>query len=243
MLSYEPGTSIAHRLDPRTKLAVQFAFAAAAFANTTPRGLLLLTAVVLVVLAASETRPVSALAAFRLPIVLLVAAPLLEGLTRGPPWFSAAEAAPSALAAYRVLLILLVSAAYVRTTPVRETRAAIGRLVPGRVGRFLGLGTGLVLRFLPLLRADLRRSRDAARARLVERRPLHDRMRIVAAGGLRRAFARADGLALALRARCFAWNPTLPVLRFGRLDVGVWLLVVGLLWYALGGPSADLASG
>lgn len=241
MLSYEPGTSVAHRLDPRTKFAVQVTFAAAAFANTTPRGLVVLTAVVLGILVASKTRPLSTLAGFRLLLVLLAAAPLLEGLTVEPPWFSLAQARPSALAAYRVLLILLVSAVYVRTTPVRETRTAIERLVPGRVGRFLGLGTGLVLRFLPLLLADLRRSRDAARARLVERRPLHDRMRIVAAGGLRRAFARADGLALALRARCFAWNPTLPALRFGRPDAVGWLLVAGLLWFALGGPTAGLA--
>jgi biotin transport system permease protein len=165
--------------------------------------------------------------------VLLLAAPVLEGLTLGPPWFSFAEARYPALAAGRVVLVLLVGVAYVRTTPVRETRAAIERLVPGRVGRFLGLGTGLVLRFLPLLLADLRRSREAARARLVERRPLQARMRIVAAGGLRRAFSRADTLSLALRARCLAWNPTPPPLRFGRLDVGAWLVVVGLLAFAL----------
>ena len=229
MLSYAPGDSLAHRLDPRTKLAVQVAFAAAAFVHTTPWGLAGLTAVVALILLAAETSPRSALSAFRFPLVLLLAAPLLEGLTWGPPWFSLAEARPPALAAYRVVLILLVSAAYVRTTPVRETRAAIERLVPGRVGRFLGVGTGLVLRFLPLLRADLRRSRDAARARLVERRPLHARLRIVAVGGLRRAFLQADRLALALRARCFAWNPTLPALQFGRLDALGWLLVAGLL--------------
>jgi hypothetical protein len=39
-----------------------------------------------------------------------------------------------------------------------------------------------------------------------------------------RAFSRSDQLAVALQARCFAWNPTLPRLRFGRLDAAVWLL-------------------
>jgi biotin transport system permease protein len=43
-------------------------------------------------------------------------------------------------------------------------------------------------------------------------------MRLVAVGGFDRAFARADRFALALRARCFAWNPTLPELRFGPAD-------------------------
>ena len=233
MLSYEPGSSLAHRLDPRTKLGIQIAFAAAAFAHTTPAGLVVLTAVASVALAAARTSPFSALVAFRFPLVLLVAAPLLEGLTLGGPWFSPEQAWPPALAAYRVVLILLVSTAYVRTTPVRETRAAIERLVPGRVGRFLGLGTGLVLRFLPLVLSDLRRSREAARARLVERRPLHDRLRIVATAGLRRALARADALALALRARCLAWNPTPPALRFSRLDAVGWVLAAGLVGFAL----------
>lgn len=228
MLSFEPGASVAHRLDPRTKLAVQFTFAAAAFAHTTPRGLVALTVVTVGILAASMTPPVGALAAFRFPIVLLAVAPILQGLTLGPPYFSLAEARPSALAAYRVVLILLVSAAYVRTTPVRQTRAAIEAVVPGRVGRFLGVGVGLVGRFLWLLRTDLRNSRDAVRARLGDGRPLHERLSVVAVAGLNRAFERADRLSLALRARCFAWNPTLPELRFTRLDVGGWLVVAGL---------------
>lgn len=228
MLSYEPGASLAHRLDPRTKLAVQFGFAAAAFAHTTPRGLVALTAVTLVILAASGTRPVGALLTLRLPLVLLAAAPVLQGLTLGPPWFSIAEARPSALSAYRVVLILLVSAAYVRTTPVRETRAAIEAVVPGRAGRFLGIGVGLVGRFLWLLRADLQASRDAVRARLGNQRPLHERLQLVTVSGLNRAFERADRLSTALRARCFAWNPTLPDLRFSRLDVVGWLVAIGL---------------
>jgi biotin transport system permease protein len=43
-----------------------------------------------------------------------------------------------------------------------------------------------------------------------------------------RSLARADRLSLALRARCFAYNPTLPALRFSRLDYPVLALSVGL---------------
>lgn len=229
MLSYVPEGSLAHRLDPRSKLAVQVAFAAAAYVHTTPRWLLGFTVVAGAILLASGTPPGRALAAFRFPIALLVAAPLLQGLTLGPPWFSVEEAWPSALAGYRVLLILLVGAAYVRTTPVRETRAAIAHLVPGRPGRFLGVGVGLVLRFLPLLLADLRRSRQAAWTRLGDRRPLHERMRIVGAAGLNRAFGRADALTLALQARCFSWNPTPAALRFRRVDAVGWAVALGLV--------------
>lgn len=242
-LTYEPGSSFAHRLDPRTKLAVQVAFAAAAFAHTTPAGLVVLTAVAGGCLAAAALSPVRALAAYRALVPFLVLAPLVQGATPGPPWFVPADAAYPALASYRVVLVLLVATAYVRTTPPRHSRAAIQRLVPGRVGRLLGLSVGLVFRFLPVLQADLARGRTALRARLGTERPLHERMRLVAAGGLRRAFDRADTLSLAMRARCLAWNPTLPAFRLGRRDVPALAVAAALLaWAALavapvgGGP-------
>lgn len=229
MLTYEAGTTFAHRLDPRTKLGFQLAIAVAAFAHTTPRGLVALTAIVAVVLAASGTRPLPALRNFRFALVLLALAPLLEGLTLATPFFSVAEARGSALASYRVLLVLLVSAAYIRTTPVRESRAAIQHTVPGRPGAVVGTGVAFVFRFLPLLQADLGRTRDAMRARLGSERPLHDRMRIVATAGLSRALGRADGFAVALQARCFSWNPTLPRLTFTRRDAPVLLATAALV--------------
>ncbi|MFC6728485.1 energy-coupling factor transporter transmembrane protein EcfT, partial [Natronoarchaeum mannanilyticum] len=46
--------------------------------------------------------------------------------------------------------------------------------------------------------------------------------------GVDRTFRRADRLAVALQARCFAWNPTLPTLSFGTRDAPVLALAVGL---------------
>ena len=218
VLRYEPGDSLAHALDPRTKLAVQFAFAAAAFAHTTLAGLAVLTAVTGLVLYGARTPPVSALREVWVLLPVLAVGPLIQGLALSPPYFSVAEARFPALAAYRTLLVLFVAAAYVRTTPVRDSRAAIQRTVPGRAGRFLGTGVAFVFRFLPVLRRDLSRVRNASRSRLGDRRRLDERMRVVALGGLTRAFSRADTFSLALRARCFAWNPTLPALSFSRVD-------------------------
>jgi biotin transport system permease protein len=218
VLTYEPGETVVHRLDPRSKLAFQLGFAATAFAHPTPgwlAGLSLLAAVVVVF---ARTPPFRTLWALRLPLFLLAVAALLQGARLGPPWFSIAAARPPALAGYRVGLVLLVSAAYVRTTPIRETRAAIQWTIPGRPGQFLGVGVALVARFLPVLRADFERAREAMRARLGERRRLDVRVRIVAVGGLRRALERADRLALALRARAFSWNPTHPPLAFRGRD-------------------------
>ncbi|MEF8780107.1 MAG: energy-coupling factor transporter transmembrane protein EcfT [Haloferacaceae archaeon] len=233
MLRYRPGDSVAHRLDPRAKLAVQFAFVAAAYAHTTPRGLTVLTLVALGALAGAGTSPVAALYGFRFALPFLISAPVVAGLAAGPPWFDASQAAATALASYRVLLVLLVSAAYVRSTRIRESRAAIQRTVPGRPGQLLGVGVGIAARSLPLLREELLSMRTAMRARLGDERSLQFRIRLLAVGGLERALSRADRLALALRARCFSWNPTLPPLSFSLADylfTLASLLVVG--WVA-----------
>lgn len=230
---YEPGDSLAHRLDPRSKLLVQFGFAAAAFAHTTPRGLAAATCLTALVLLAARTSPIAALTDVRVALPLLVAGPLLEGLTLAPLGFSIAEARFPALASYRTVLFLLVAAAYVRTTPVRDSRAAIQRTVPGKPGQILGLGVGFVFRFLPVLRADLSRLREASRARLGTNRPVRERMRLTTIGGLRRAFRRSDTFTLALRARCLSWNPTLPAIRLGWLDAPALAVGTGLVLLAV----------
>jgi biotin transport system permease protein len=218
VIAFEPGDSLAHRLDPRAKLAFQAAVAVAAFAHTTPRGLLVAGVGVAAVLGLARTPVARTLWSFRGFLPFLLAAPLVEGARLGPPWFVPADAVFPALAGVRVGLVALVGAAYVHTTPVRESRAAVQWLVPGRPGAFLGLGVGMVFRLLPVLRADLARIRSAMHARLAAELPLRERVRLVGVTGLRRAFRRADALSVALRARCFAWNPTLPPLSFGRAD-------------------------
>ena len=224
VLQYRPDDTVAHRLDPRTKLAVQFAFVAVAYAYTTPEGLAVLTLVALAALFFAGTGPITALYGFRFALLFLVLAPIIAGATVGSPWFSSVDAAVTGLASYRILLVLLVSAAYVRSTPIRESRAAIQRTVPGRPGQLLGVGVAVTARSLPQLRRELLAARRAMRARLGENRSLRDRIGLLAVGGVSRALSRADRLALALRARCFSWNPTLPKLSFSPVD---YLLTLG----------------
>jgi biotin transport system permease protein len=237
MLRYTSGDSLVHRLDPRTKLLAQAAFAATAFVYTTPRGLAALTLVTAAFLAAGRLSPLDAIRGYLPALPFLAAGPVISvvevrlwavGLDPG-------AAVGPLLASYRVLLVLLISAVYLHTTPVRDSRAAIQWLVPGRPGRLLGVGVALVFRFLPLLRADLRRVRDASATRLGGERSLQERMKLVASAGILRALGRADRLALALRARCFAWNPTLPELRFGRVDAVGLCVTAGLVGVAVAG--------
>jgi biotin transport system permease protein len=231
-LAYVPGDSLAHRLDPRSKLLVQAGFAAAAYAYTTPRGLAVLTLLAVGCLRLAGGGPRD-LWGYRFAAPVLVIAPLVAGATLGTPWFRLDRAADTALASYRVLLILVVAAGYVRSTPVRDSRAAIQRTVPGKPGQFLGVGVGLVFRFLPLLKRDLLTAREAVRARGGEALPVRHRMRLVAVAGINRAFSRADRLGTALNARCFAWNPTLPPLALGREDYPALAVGGGLLLAAV----------
>jgi len=233
MITYTAGDTPIHRLDPRSKLFVQAAVAVAAFAHTTPRGLAGLTAFVLGVCWLAATPLFASLRSYRAFLPFLVAAPLVEGATLSAPWFVPADAVTPALASYRVLLLLLVSTAYIRTTRVRESRAAIQWLLPGRAGVVLGAGVGFVLRFLPLLRDDLASIRSAVDARLGSQRSLRERIRLIGVTGLRRVFARADRFALALQARCFAWNPTLPPLTATWRDVPAALVGVALVAWAV----------
>lgn len=218
MLTYEPGGTLAHRLDPRAKLAFQVGFAIAVFASPSLLWLGATAALAVGCLLAARLSPLRALRAYWLVMVVLSLGPLLGGLALGPPWFRVEPALSSLQRVVRLVPLLLVSAAFVHSTPVRDTRAAIQRTVPGRFGQLLGVGVGLTFRFVPVLRADVTRIREAIRVRGGDRRPFRDRVQRLATLSVIRAFARADRLSLALRARCFAYNPTLPDLRFSAVD-------------------------
>jgi len=234
MLSYEPGTTVVHRLDPRAKLGFQAGFAVAALAADSLAWLAAVYGLAALALLGARLSPIRVARDYRVVLVVLGVAPLLAGVVPGPPGVAVDRATRSAVAVARIPPVLAVSAAYVRTTPVRDTRAAVQWLVPGRTGRLLGVGVSLVFRFFPLVIDDLQTVRDAVSARGGRRRSVRTRARLLVVRGLDRTLARADRLSLALRARCFAWNPTLPDLRFRRADyavaaAGLTLAVAGLV--------------
>jgi len=228
MLSYRPGETFVHRLDPRSKLLVQFGLAIAVFARPTPRVIAGATLLTLGILAAARLSLVTVVRAYWVLFTVLAFAPVIAGVVLGPPWFRSEPALSSARQVARVVPVLFVSAAYLRTTPVRETRAAVQRLIPGKAGQLFGVGMALVIRLFPLVIEDMREVRDAIRARGGERRPFYVRARLLAVRSLERTLDRSDRLGMALRSRCFAWNPTLSPLAFERRDYPVLALGVGL---------------
>lgn len=228
MLTYRSGETFAHRLDARAKLACQFGFAVAAFAAPTPERLAALALVTALALLAGRLSPLAVVRSYWFVFLILLSSPVSAAVSLGAPHVELSRAVEPTLAVSRVVLVLFVGAVYVRTTPVRESRAVIQRYVPGRLGQALGVGVALTFRFLPVLRRDLRAVRDAIRARGGERRSVVDRAKRIAVVGLARALDRSDRLSVALRARCFAWNPTPPAMAFRRRDYPVLLLGVVL---------------
>lgn len=233
MLTYTPGSTVIHRLDPRTKLAFQFAFALVAFATPTLPRLAGLLVVGLGCLWLAELSLRAVLRAYWFVILVLALGPPIAAITLSPPWLRLDPALASSRSVARIVPILFVSAAYIHSTPIRATRAAIQRTLPGRVGQLLGVGVALTFRYVPVLRADLRRVRDAIRARNGDTRSIRERSQRLTVLMVVRALRRSDQLAVALQARCFAWNPTLPRLRFSRLDLPVWGLSVGFVAFAV----------
>jgi len=218
MLRYTPGSTVGHRLDPRTKLCFQFGFAIAAFAAPTVPRLAGLFAVGIGSLYLSGLAVREAVRAYRFVLLVLSLGPLIAAITVGSPWLRLDPAIESLRSVARIVPILFVSAAYIHATPIRDTRAAIQRTIPGRPGQLLGVGVALTFRYVPVLREDLRQVRDAVSARGGDSRSVRDRTGRIATLTLARALSHSDRLSVALQTRCFAWNPALPRLSFARRD-------------------------
>ena len=228
MITYTPGETVAHRLDPRTKLFFQFGFAIAVFARPTTVWLAGMVALAVGCLFLAGLSVWRALRAYWFVLAVLSLGPVIAAVTLGPPWIQPERALDSLRSVVRIVPILLISAAFIHSTPVRGTRAAIQRTVPGRFGQLLGVGVALTFRFIPVVREDVRTIVEAIAARGGDNRPVRDRAGRTATLSVARALDRADRLSVALQARCFAWNPTLPQLAFSRLDYPVLLVSVGL---------------
>ncbi len=218
MLTYTPGETVVHRLDPRTKLLFQFGFAIAAFGTPTLPRLVGLFVIALCCLFLAGLSVRRALRAYWFVLLVLAFGPVIAAITLGPPWVRLDRAADSLRSVVRIIPILLVSAAYIHATPVRETRAAVQHTIPGRPGQLLGVGVALTFRYVPVLRSDLQQIWDATRARGGDSRPVREQAGRVATLALARTLNRSEQLSVALQTRCFAWNPTLPRLSFSRLD-------------------------
>ncbi len=137
--------------------------------------------------------------------------------------------------ALRLLFIFLLGAMLVGTTPAAEVKAAVEwflRPLPGVPAARIGTLLGLMVRFVPLIFAEIAALREAQAARGVERRrnPVR-RIFFLAVCALRRTVLRAERLALAMEARCYRDERTPRPMRVHPRDRRV--LIAGLVWAAI----------
>ncbi len=239
---YCAGQSLAHRLDPRTKLLFTVLFFVIAFAAQGPM-LAVMATLAVASLAASGMGPVSALAMLR-PfkwLVLFVAVWDALFTTGGEVLFRAGAlcltsggllfAGESVL---RFCCMLLGTSALMRTTsPTQLTDGFAGLLAPfSKLGTWVddaALALGLTFRFIPTLAEEHARIRRAqeSRAACFEGGVASRLQAYVSvftplfAGALRQA----DSVAVAISSRCYGCGKTRSSIREYRMTAADWAVL------------------
>jgi energy-coupling factor transporter transmembrane protein EcfT len=244
-LTYRPGASALHRLDPRLKLVLA-ALASAASLHGGAAGLVWLGCALAGGAVCARVRPSTDAGELRwlgllLAFVFTARAVATDGfpvLTAMGITVTAEGLRDGALVCMRLAIAFLIGAIVVATTRSSEVRAAACwflkpvPLVPAdRIATMLGL----LVRFVPMILEESARTAEAQRARAVEQRrnPIY-RLSRFGLPLLRRILAVSDRLALAMEARCYTEARTAPPLAAGRRDwvtfaAAAMLLAPGLL--------------
>ena len=241
VFSFQPGTSLLHKLDARFKIVFLILISLTSLSGGFA-GLGILTCLLTTLIFHSRLPLKSGLKELRFFLLLLLlilfarmmttpGAALIEinsyAITR-PGLIS------GVLICWRLAIIALIGFLFVFTTPPSEIKAAVQwffkpfGFIPGKQ---IATMMGLIARFVPVILNQAKETVDAQRARCVENRrnPLS---RLIRLGMplIRRTFAQADTMALAMEARCYVENRTDPELSAKRLDwlaLGVILIIGG----------------
>jgi len=227
--SFQPGTSLLHKLDVRFKLLFLILISLVSLGGGFT-GLGVLTGLVAGLSIHSRLPLKSGFKEFRFFLIFLVLILVARMLTT--PGTALIEIKSIAitrpglisgvLICWRLVIIALVGFLFVFTTPSSEIKAAVqwflkpAAFIPGkRIATMMGL----IARFIPVILNQAKETTEAQRARCVEyrRNPLY---RIVRLGVplIRRTFEQADRLIVAMEARCYSENRTDPDLSATRTD-------------------------
>ena len=227
--SFQPGTSLLHKLDVRFKLLFLILISLISLAGGFA-GLGILTGLVTVLSIHSRLPLKSGFREFRFFLIFLVLILITRMLTiPGTALIEIKSVAitrpgliSGVLICWRLAIIALLGFLFVFTTPSSEIKAAVqwflkpAAFIPGkRIATMMGL----IARFIPVILNQAKETTEAQRARCVENRrnPFY---RIVQLGVplIRRTFEQADRLIVAMEARCYSENRTDPVLSATRID-------------------------
>lgn len=224
VIGFQPGRSPFHRLDPRTKQALLMGLGGISLWGNW----VFMSSFTIVLLCAfsaaglSLARMIREIRFFLYFLVLVFGVRALDFSHGWLPAVSTSSAAEAVLVCWRLLQVSLMGLLLMATTRIADIRAALAwylKPIPIVDERMAATMVGLLVRFLPVILFQAAEMSDAQRARCVEGRknPL-SRLMLFASPLLRRVFMSADELALAMQARCFSEQRTLPTLRFSGRD-------------------------
>lgn len=243
-VAFTSGQRLLHRLDPRVKLAL-VALLGLATVHAAAPGLGLLS-MALIAAALDVRLPLGrVLREMRYLLLLLALVWVVRGLaTPGDALVTAAGislsrqgAVEGALICWRLLLIAAAGILFVFSTRPAAIKAAAQWLlkpVPLVPEKRVAVMLSLVVGFVPVILNQTRETLDAQRARGIEnRRNPAARLSCLAIPVLRRIFADADKLALAMESRCYCEDRSDPTLSASWRDglalaagISLWLLVL-----------------
>ena len=250
---YFPGNSVAHRLDPRTKILLVVIYIVALFQAEGWVGYGLVTLVTLFCMAASKIKPASMFKGVKPMLFIIVLTALLnifytEGTPIRPGWIITWEGIARAVQ-MMLRIILLISGTFLltyTTSPIALTDGLEILMSPLKKLKVpvheMTMMMSMALRFIPTLISETDKIMSAQKARgadfetgsLVQRARAMVPLLVPLFVG---AFRRAEDLALAMDARCYrggAGRTRMKQLKYGRNDALAGLVMLLLLAAVIG---------
>lgn len=234
---YRDGSSILHNIDPRFKIILLILFSLATL-NTSIPALACLTLLICGLMAFIHVSILDLLKELRYFLVLVLIVFIIRlAATPGDPLFqvfgitfSRPGMMEGLMVCWRLLLIVLMSFLFISSTRISAIKSAIEQLlapIPVIPEKRVATMMGLIVRFIPVIFQKAQGVSEAQKARCVTSRknPIY-RLRVLSMPLLRGIFQDADKLAMAMTARCYDENQTIPPRKIRPID---WLAL------ALGG--------
>ena len=139
-----------------------------------------------------------------------------------------------AIICWRLVIVIMTGLSFVLTTRSLEIKAAVEWMLkpfPWIPAKRIAIMLSLILRFIPVIFEQAKKTAEAQQARGVENRknPVY-RLKMFGIPLMRRIFERADNLALAMEARCYSENRTDSLLSSGVRD---WIALAGVMCLCL----------
>ncbi len=239
-IGFTPGSSVVHRLDPRTKQLLVFSLSLVSITGSfTFLAISSLTLFCSIRIAGLHIFKL--LYAIRYFLIFLIILFFIRTVHFDehwqPHWNAYGLIFEAAIVCWRLFFIALMCLLLMATTRITAIRAAlIWFLQPLLLIHEKNAATmvGLLMRFLPLILLQARETTDAMRARGIEnhKNPIR-RLTRFTISLFRRVFLLADEIVDGMQARCYNENRTMPQLSFSFGDLlaavyGISLMVTAL---------------